>query len=51
MKYRFYCPRLTDRGWRITYEANGFSADVCGAINEVVALDQCAILNALPKKL
>ena len=44
-----YLPRYDkDRGWRIVYVgAGGETRDICGAINEMVAIEQCAILNRM----
>jgi hypothetical protein len=47
----FYQPVWTTKGWRILCRENGMDRDLCGAINEAVAWDQCALLNAMRRAL
>jgi len=43
----YFADRLKDGRWRIVCSENGFTRDLCGAINEHVARQQAEILTAM----
>lgn len=52
MSYPFFEPAKDAQGqWRIFISQNGYKNDLCGAVNEVVAWEQCVILNRMRRPL